>query len=45
MIVTTKLFDSIITLRFGKIKVAKKRTLLWKKTIKMWNVDADNIVI
>ena len=42
----TKVFDTAIMLRFDKTKVATKR-ILWhkKKTIKIWNVDVDDIVI
>ena len=46
---TTKLFDSIIMLRFGKTKVrvlCKTRVLQpKKKTRKLWDVDTDNIVV
>ena len=42
----TKVFDTAIMFRFDKTKVATKR-ILWhkKKTIKIWNVDVDDIVI
>ena len=41
-ILTTKFFDSIIMLRFGKTKVAKKRILWGKKNRKLWDVDVDD---
>ena len=42
---TTKLFDYIIMLRFDKTKVVEKEFYGTKKTIKVWNVGVDNIVI
>ena len=42
---TTKLFGYIIMLRFDKTKVAEKEFYDTKKTIKVWNVGVDNIVI
>ena len=42
---TTKFFDSIQILRFDKTKVAKEEFFGAKKSIKIWNVDVDNIVI
>ena len=42
---TTKLFVSIIILRFGRTKIETKRILWCKKTIKNWNVNVNNIVI
>ena len=41
---TTKFFDSIKILRFGNTKVAKGEFCGAKKSIKIWNVDVDNIV-
>ena len=42
-------FDNIITLIFGKIKVAKKEFYGAKKKkikkIKIWYVDVDNVII
>ena len=42
---TTKFFDSIIILRFGKTKEAKTKFIVQKKKKKKWNVDFCNIVI
>ena len=44
---TTKFFDSITMLKFGKDKSSKKGKEFYgaKKTIKIWDVDIDNIVI
>ena len=44
-IMTTKFLDSIIMLRFGKTKVAKKEFCGAKKPIQIWDVDVNNIVI
>ena len=41
----TKFFDGVIMLRFVKAKLAKGKFYGAKKTIKIWDVDADNIVI
>ena len=42
---TTKFFDSKIMSRFGKAKVAKEKFYGAKKTLKIWDVDVDDIVI
>ena len=40
----TKSFVSMIKLRFGKTKLAKKNQLmLQKKTVKVWDIDAVNL--
>ena len=44
MFVTT-FFDSIIMLRFGETKVAKGKFYGTKKTINIWDVNVNNIVI
>ena len=44
-IITTKFFDSIIMLWFGKLKVAKEEFYPAKKTINIWDVNVGNIVI
>lgn len=41
----TKCFDSIMMLRFGKIKVTKEEFFLAKKVIKTCNVDVDNVFV
>ena len=40
---TTKCFDNVTMLRFGKTKVSKEE-LMVQKTIKIWDIDVDNIV-
>ena len=44
-IITTKFFDSIIILWFGKLEVAKEEFYAAKKTINIWDVNVGNIVI
>ena len=44
-LIPTKLFDSIIMLIFGKTKVAKEESYGAKKSIKICDIDVDNIVI
>ena len=39
---TTKFFESIIILRFGKTKITKEEIHSAKKTLKIWDVDVDN---
>ena len=41
---TTEFFHSTLMLRFGKIKVAKKKNY-GAKNNKIWDVNVDNIVI
>ena len=41
----TKCSDSIMMLRFGKIKVTKEEFFLAKKVIKTCNVDVDNVFV
>ena len=40
-----KSFDSIIILRFGETKLSNKEFYTEKKTIQIWNFNADNIVV
>ena len=44
-IIATKFFDSLIMLRFGKIKEAREELYGAQKLIEFWDVNADNIVI
>ena len=42
---TVKFFDSIIMLRSSETKVAKEEIYVAKKTIKIWDVNVDSIII
>ena len=42
---TTQIFDSIIILSFDERKVAKKKIMTKKNTIKIWDTYVDNIGI
>ena len=44
-IITNIFFDSIVMLRFGETKITKEKFYAAKKTINIWNVNVDNMLM
>ena len=43
--IITNFFHSIIMVKFGKAEIAKRKLYAVYKSMKIWDVNADNIVI